>query len=441
MATSEDLLISAIVRHSRGPGRGVGAASRLGATDQLFMRRKPEWIWLQEHRAASKETFKARFPNFRVIVTDPEEMSLLVAQAQRTKAEYDMGKMFERAMRRLGRVEPTTLAADLEGELRNILQTYARGEDIDIFGNWQHTYNHVKRAHDQVAAGESIGYPFGIPTLDKITGGMQGPDLITIVARQGEFKTWMSLYFATRAAIDGAKVLYASLEMSPAQIGMRVQTLLNNMLAASAKDEFQDRFSNMGMMMGAVDLRKYRRFLIRAKKHLKSGFITPNAQGGFSMATMVAKCEQHEPNIAFFDYFGLGVGNDVVRGGDNWIQAVQTSRMAKHNIAMKFDIPFVLNAQANRKGVEAQDAPELDHISLTDALGADSDQVLSLRYRAGDLKMVVKKNRRGRTGDTIKFDLDIDNGLIEEVSVARRGRGTGRVIEAQYRVTDEESDD
>lgn len=432
MATNEDLLISAIVRHTRGPGRGVSEVTRQGVTENLFMRRKAEFIWLQEHRAASKETFKARFPNFRVFATDPEELDLLVAQQQRTKADFDLGKMFERSMRRLGRVDPQQLATEIEHEIHTILHAYAKGEDIDILNNWQHTYNHVKRAHDQVAAGESIGYPFGIPSLDKQTGGMQAPDLITIVARQGEFKTWMSLYFATNAIIAGAKVLYASLEMSPAQIGMRVQTLLNNKLAASAKDEFQDRFSNMGMMMGSLDLKKYRRFLIKARQRLNTSFVAPNAQGGFSMATMVAKVEQHEPNIAFFDYFGLGVGNDVVRGGDNWIQAVQTSRMAKHNIARQFDIPFVLNAQANRKGVEAQDAPELDHISLTDALGADSDQVLSLRYRAGDLKMVVKKNRRGRTGDTIKFELDIDNGIIKEDSTARHRRPVAH---------EEESDD
>lgn len=431
MSRSEDLLISAIVRHARGPGRGVTAAAKRGVTDQLFMRRKAEWLWLQENRSASKQTFKARFPTFRVFTVDSEEMDIIVAQAQRTRAEYDLGKMFEKAMRRLGRVEPTQLATDLESDIRGILQLYAKGEDVNILSNWQHVHGHVKHAHDQVAAGESIGYPFGIPTLDKITGGMQGPDLITIVARQGEFKTWMSLYFATQAVVAGGKVLYASLEMSPAQIGMRVHTLLNNILVSSAKDEFKDRFSNMGMMMGAVDLKKYRRYLIRASKHIKTDFITPNAQGGFSMATMVAKCEQHQPDIAFFDYFGLGVGNDIVRGGDNWIQAVQTSRMAKHNIARQFDIPFVLNAQANRKGVDAQDAPELDHISLTDALGADSDQVLSLRYRAGDLKMVVKKNRRGRTGDTIKFELDIDNGVINEVSTQRVRR----------RPNDEESDD
>jgi len=431
VSRSEDLLISAVVRHPRGPGKGVTQAARIGVTDQLFLKRKAEWMWLQENRTASKQTFKARFPNFRVFTVDPEELPLIVAQAQRTRADYDLGKMFERAQRRLGRVEPTELATTIEQDVRGILQHYARGEDVNILGNWQHTYNHVKYAHDQVAAGESIGYPFGIPTLDKLTGGMQAPDLITIVARQGEFKTWMSLYFAVNAAVDGAKVLYASLEMSPAQIGMRVHTLLNARLAATMKDEFKDRFSNMGMMMGAVDLRKYRRFLIRARKQLKSDFIAPNAQGGFSMATMVAKCEQHEPNIAFFDYFGLGVGNDLTRGGENWIQAVQTSRMAKHNIARQFEIPFVLNAQANRKGVEASDAPELDHISLTDALGADSDQVLSLRYRAGDLKMVVKKNRRGRTGDTIKFELDIDNGIIEETSAQRQRR----------RPIDEESDD
>jgi replicative DNA helicase len=422
VANSEDLLISGIVRDVRGPGRGVGQATRLGVTDSLFLRRRAEWMWLQEHRAASKQSFKTRFPNFRVYATDPEELELLVEQAKRSKADYDLGKMFEKAMKRLGRVEPTQLASDIENEVRSILQLYTRGEDIDLINNWQHTYNHVKRAHDQVQAGESIGYPFGIPTVDKLTGGMQAPDLITIVARQGEFKTWMSLYFAVNASIAGAKVMYASLEMSPAQIGMRIQTLLNNRLAATANEEFKDRFSNMGMMMGALDLKRYRRFLIKARARLKSGFIAPEAQGGFSMATMVAKCEQHRPDIAFFDYFGLGVGNDVVRGGDNWIQAVQTSRMAKHNIARHFNIPFVLNAQANRKGVDAQDAPELDHISLTDALGADSDQVFSLRYRAGDLKMVVKKNRRGRTGDTVKFELDIDNGVIQEVENLRQRR-------------------
>jgi replicative DNA helicase len=422
LARSEDLLISAVLRNPHGLGRGINAAAKLGVTENLFLTRKAQWMWLSDHRGASKQTFKARFPDFRVYTVDPEELSIIVQQAQRSKADYDLGKMFQKVQRRLGRVEPTQLATEIEHDLRAILQNYARGEDVDLVENWQLTYNHVKRAHDQIAAGQSIGYKFGVPTLDKQTGGMQAPDLITIVARQGEFKTWMSLFFAANALLDGAKVLYASLEMSPAQIGMRMQTLLNNQLASTMKDEFKDRFSNMGMMMGAVDLPKYRRFLIRAKKHMKSGFIAPNAQGGFSMATMVAKCEQHQPDVAFFDYFGLGVGNDMVRGGDNWIQAVQTSRMAKHNIARQFNIPFVLNAQANRKGVDATDAPELDHISLTDALGADSDQVLSLRYRAGDLKMVVKKNRRGRTGDTIKFELDIDNGIIEETSVTRLRR-------------------
>lgn len=425
MSRSEDLLISAVVRHPRGVGRGIRAAAKLGVTENLFLRRKAEWIWLQGHRAASKITFKNRFPNFKVYTVDPDEISLVVAQAQRSRADYDLGKMFERVQRKLGRAEPVDLAQEVEREVRQIMQLYAKGEDVDIIEDWRHTYTHVKNAHDAVAAGESIGIPFHIPTLDKQTGGMQAPDLITIVARQGEFKTWMSLYFAVSAIIAGNKVLYASLEMSPAQIGMRVHTLMSRMLANSQKEKFKSKFANMGLMMGAVDLDEYRHWLQDARKSMKKGFIAPNAMGGFSMASMVGKCEQHQPDVAFFDYFGLGVGNDIVRGGDNWIQAVQTSRMAKHNIAKQFDIPFVLNAQANRKGVDATDAPELDHISLTDALGADSDQVLSLRYRAGALKMVVKKNRRGRTGDTIKFELDIDNGVIDELSAtsrkARRG--------------------
>lgn len=420
MSRSEDLLISAVVRHPRGVGRGIRTASKLGVNEHLFMRRRAEWLWLQAHKAASKATFKNRFPNFKVYTVDPDEIDLIVAQTQRTRADYDLGKMFEKMQRKLGRVEPMQLATELESEVRVIMSTYAHGEDIDLIADWQHTYAHVKRAHDSVAAGEAVGIPFGIPTLDKLTGGMQAPDLITIVARQGEFKTWMSLFFAVNAVVSGSKVLYASLEMSPAQIGMRVHTLMSRMLASAQKDQFKSKFANMGLMMGAVDLKEYRAWLQDARKQLKKGFITPNVQGGFSMATMVGKCEQHHPEIAFFDYFGLGVGNDMTRGGDNWVQAVQTSRMAKHNIARQFDIPFVLNAQANRQSADNPDAPELHQISLTDALGADSDQVLSLRYKNGALKMVVKKNRRGPTGTGIKFELDIDNGVIEELSVTGR---------------------
>ena len=420
MSRSEDLLISAVVR-----GAGIRKASKLGVTENLFMRRKPEWLWLMSHRSASKATFKARFPNFKVYTVDPEELDVIVAQTQRTKAEYEIGKMFERMQRKLGRVEPIQLATELETEVRSIMNQYAKGEDVDLITQWQQSYAHVKHAHDQVAAGESIGLPFGVPSLDKLTGGMQAPDLITIVARQGEFKTWMSLWFATNASIAGAKVLYASLEMSPQQIAMRVNTLMRRMLAKTYSDRFKYQFSNMGLMMGAVDLKEYRRYLIRAKKDIKKGFIVPNAQNGFSMATMVAKCEQHQPDVAVFDYFGLGVGNDLTKGGENWIQAVQTSRMAKHNIARQFDIPFILNAQANRQAADAQDAPELHQISLTDALGADSDQVFSLRLRGGQLKMVVKKNRRGRTGDTIKFETDIDQGIIKEISgMSARARAT-----------------
>jgi replicative DNA helicase len=419
LASSEDLLISAVVR-----GAGVRTAAKLGVTADLFLRRKGEWEWLNEHKAASKATFKARFPNFKVYTVDPEEIDVIAAQAIRTRADYDLGKMFERMQRKLGRVEPIDLATELESEVRGIMRQYSRGEDVDIFDNWKMSYNHVKKAHDAVTSGGSIGFPFGIPTLDKLTGGMQAPDLITIVARQGEFKTWMSLFFAANAAIGGGKVLYASLEMSPEQVALRVQTLMNRMLAKTYADQFKDHFTNMGLMMGAVDLDEYRQFLLRARKRLRKGFIVSNAQGGFNMSSMVAQCEKHHPDIAFFDYFGLGVGTDMTRGGENWVQAVQTSRMAKHSIARAFDIPFVLNAQANRASADSSDAPELHQISLTDALGADSDRVLALRLKGGELKMTVRKNRLGRTGDTIKFETDIDRGIIDEIQTARKRHRT-----------------
>jgi hypothetical protein len=95
-------------------------------------------------------------------------------------------------------------------------------------------------------------------------------------------------------------------------------------------------------------------------------------------------------------------------------------------LAKAYDIAFVLNAQANRAGANDKEAPKAEHAAYTDALGRDSDRMLSLRVHGGELTVHVEKNRHGPSGQNIRFETDIDKGVLEEIVMGSRNVRRGR---------------
>jgi replicative DNA helicase len=404
-------LLSAILR-----GAGIQKALSLGVTPDLFLRRKAEWMYLEANRGVSRATFKSRFPNAKLYKVNPDEITTIVQQVQQNRLNHELGQIFLKNQRELGKIDPASLASRMERQLGEALIKFTRGKDINVIKEPGIIVDYVRQKSIARKEGGTVGYPFGIPTLDEIMSGMQPPHLITILARQGEYKTWLALYFATMAMMSGAKVLYTSLEMSPQEITLRIHTLLSKMLASSYSKKFKRVFSNMGLMLGAVNLKEYREFVKHARKYVKQGIIIPDIHGGFDMDRMAAKVEEIKPDIAFFDYFGLGISDNSK--GDNWIVSQAASRKAKR-IAIEHNIPFILCAQANRQSAESKEGPELHQASLTDAIGQDSDKVFSLRYRRSELILYVRKNRQGPMNQVIRFNIDIDKGVLEEASNRR----------------------
>jgi replicative DNA helicase len=402
----EDLLISSIVR-----GAGVRSAMKLGVTRDLFMRRKAEWMYLEGHPGITRAAFKGHFPEFKVLQVDPEELELLVAETRKARLDYELGQVFTKYQKQYGNKDSADVASRMSNELTRLIQQYSRGNDINIFEDHEGAYLDVQQRKAAIDNGTAIGYPFGVPTLDEELGGMQPPDLITIVARQGEFKTWMSLYFCTQVLLAGGKAMYVSLEMDLPQIRYRVHTLMSRILVATHKKRFKTVFSNTGLMRGAVDLAEYRRFLRRVKRHVPKGLVVPEAKESGSVAQFRAKVEQHNPDVGFYDYFGLAIGDQRV---ENWVEAADMSRGFKQ-VCTDYKIPIVLNAQANRSAADSKEAPRLDQIAYTDNLGRDSDRVFSMRLRRGELSLHVAKNRFGAQGQTLHFELDIDQGVIDEI--------------------------
>lgn len=421
MSKSEDLVISAIVR-----GAGVKNAMKLGVTSRYFTTRRAEWKYLEANAGISKIVFKARFPDFRIYKTDPEELEAVVAQLQNDRADFELARVFTKYQRMFGEVDSKDIAAKAAQELEEIIQKYTIGNDVDIYNDTENAYEYVKQRADLIAQGKPIGYPFGVPTLDDVFGGILAPDLIAILARQGEMKTWLSLYFAVSASLHGAKPMYVSIEMDAGQVRLRVHTILSRMLSQTYAKRFKKTFGNMDLMRGRVNLDEYREFLTKANRFVKRGFIIPDSNTSQSIEQIEGKLEEHKPDIVFYDYFGLAVGDGSI---DNWMDAEKFSHGFK-NLARRYDVPVILNVQATRKAADSKDGPNLEHIAYTDAIGRDSDRVLSLHLRRGELTCVVKKNRFGPT-PTIRFDTDIDQGILDEIVMPGLSKKKRRLQEVE----------
>ena len=77
----------------------------------------------------------------------------------------------------------------------------------------------------KVLHGEEGGLQFGWPTLDAMSGGLRGGDLVSIVGRPGMGKTYMALHGMINAWNTNYTTLFVSMEMQATPIVQRVVSM------------------------------------------------------------------------------------------------------------------------------------------------------------------------------------------------------------------------
>lgn len=235
------------------------------------------------------------------------------------------------------------------------------------------------------------GINTGISELNRLTGGWQQGNLVTLGGRPGMFKTGLAVHFAQSAEVP---VAFFEMEMSDAEVGMRqiasrsglkYSRMRNGHLSeadwklviqTSAEIEklpvYVDTFSNLNLL----------RFQSKMKKLI----------------------QKHGVKMAIIDYLQLVEYDDeddsFARSNENQ----QISRFTKglKNFAKQYKIPIILLCQLNRK-VEEQPAnerkrPKLHHLRDSGAIEQNSDVVL-FTYRP-DYYYPGEKDQEGNTLDT-----------------------------------------
>lgn len=242
------------------------------------------------------------------------------------------------------------------------------------------------------------GLPTGYSGLDRFVSWCPR-DLVVLAGRTSMGKTSLALNLALRAAKQGIKVGFVSLEMSKEQLTRRLLAMQSGVNAV-----------RLNRVKLSVDEWMA---LYHAREELENlcFFIddTP-AQSILDIRSGARRVQVREGlELMFVDY--LQLVRPYRKGRTREEEVAEISRGLKA-LAGELGIPVIAVSQLNRKLEERPDKrPKLSDLRESGALEQDADLVLFLYrddvYRddspdAGKAEVIIGKNRNGRTG-TVKL--------------------------------------
>lgn len=253
-----------------------------------------------------------------------------------------------------------------------------------------------------------IGISSGFEELDEITHGwLPGNELVSIVGRINQGKSWLLQKFLAEANKQGKRVLMYSGEMSAKEVMYRHLTLKHNI-------------SNTQLITGDISESEQ----IEIKQLLMDDttlfhIVTPKDLGGEQLTVTKLKmlALQYKPDIIGIDQLSLMKDEKRKRGDGTKEQYAHISQDL-FNLSTLLEIPILLAVQANR-GRASEDKienPELTNIAGSDDVGANSSRVISLATKDGEMTLKLIKNRYGKVGWEREFFINFDKGEFRNMT-------------------------
>ena len=243
---------------------------------------------------------------------------------------------------------------------------------------------------------ENYGLKFGWPTFDKMSGGLGGGDVVTIVGRPGMGKTYMALHGMIHAWHQGMTTLFVSMEMKTTPIVQRVAAMATNTSINELKS-------------GQVASKKYKGMMnVLGSMNGEHGMWIADGALSATVEDLQMLARQLQPDLLIVD------GAYLLRH--------QNIRLARHDrintnaediksfLAEALNIPVVQTFQFNREAMRKKSIDDvgLENIAGSDAIGQLSSVVLGLFEEESvetKLKRVVRV-MKGRNGEQGEFTIN-----------------------------------
>lgn len=249
--------------------------------------------------------------------------------------------------------------------------------------------------------GALVGMPTGLDELDKLTGGLQAPDLAIFAARPGMGKTAFVLSIAKNVVNAGNPVGMFSLEMSASQLIQRLASMESGVPLSLIKNP---RNMDAGHFAAYTE----------AMERISGWPLYIDDTPGISVFEMRAKARRWAANkgvkLVIVDYLQLATDTGTANGRGNREQEVGAISRGLKGIAKELDVPVIALSQLSR-AVETRGGlkrPQLSDLRESGSIEQDSD-IVGFIYRpeyydikgeegenlAGLAEIIIAKHRNG----------------------------------------------
>ena len=406
-ASIEQLFISSVL-NTRDKDNAMG----YDFTRNDFRGYGDEWQWIinyfQRYRKLPSVTaFKAAYPNFPHRRSARGETRHYGDELQRRVIERELQGVMQEAAESIRDGELDAAIKKLAERALSVGAKRGLTNDSDLITSPDDVMAELESIYERADEDGTAGIPMGFPSYDENTGGAKPGELITVAARLGVGKSWILTKWATEAARAKCVVGYSSLEMPRMQVWSRMIPLLHQ--------EGGVLINNIDLIKGKNyrpdDLRLFQKNLeakLKGRVH-----ISDRSRASVTVTSIAAQIERIEPDIFFIDYIQL------MSRTKSWDEVEQISGGLK-DLAMRYGIPIVVASQANREaaGMASKgEPPGPEHLANSDAIGRDSDTVVSAAMLSEHvMNMRCPKNRHGKSDFRWKTHFDPGAGIFKQIS-------------------------
>lgn len=254
--------------------------------------------------------------------------------------------------------------------------------------------------------GRPTGLTTGLRELDRILQGLQPGSLYVVAGRTGKGKSAFALFLAMNAmAQDEATVLFITLEMTPAEMALRVLSSLSGIDSQAIKQKQLLMPGEMETLaLYKKDVERHAIFYGEPGKDLHPGMIRKHA-----------KKFRGKLGLIVVDY--LQLVRPQGKHGTREREVAECSQRMKA-LALELKIPIIILSQLNRAIDRSEDnrEPELADLRESGSLEQDANVVMFLHDPEKDSDkriLLIKKNRSGPTG-RIPLTFIRSNGRFHE---------------------------
>lgn len=366
-----------------------------------------EFNFIKEHyekygNVPDKATFCEKFPD--VDFVEVQESNEYLVDTLREEDLYKRSVPVVQKMAELLKVNANEAVEYLQKEIPNLQPQY-RVSGTDIIHDTSRLAEFAEKANNP----EAFFFTTGLEELDSVIHNIKrGNELLVIVARTNQGKSWLLAKMCTHVWQLGFNVGYISPEMSPSEIAYRFDTLYKN-------------YSNSALVHGRYqeDNEDYPDYILDLAKN-KNKFIVSTPLD-FAKKITISKLrnyvKQYKLDLLAIDGITY-LTDERYKRGDNKTTSLTNISEDLKLLSLELGVPILVVVQANRGGVidkDSEGTPELENIKDSDGIGHNATKVISLRQKEEVLEVGIKKLRDAKVGGKLKYNWNIDKGEFQYI--------------------------